>query len=125
MNILFVAPVAERGGVHVVLGDHASLNVQLWADRDQVAVQLRAPDGRALVFNAPAGEGKNDDIFRLTIDGAGRETVLVKHESNDRLLTWTADGDLLFSSDRRGSEDRGTPHHDHSSKPQYCWSGKP
>ena len=48
---------AEQGGVHVVLGDHASLNVQLWAHRDHVAVELRAPDGRALTATLGADEG--------------------------------------------------------------------
>ena len=52
-----------HGGAHVVIGNHASLQVQLWADREQVAVELRAPDGRRLSATLGAAEGPHLGMF--------------------------------------------------------------
>jgi Tol biopolymer transport system component len=63
-----------------------------------------SPDGRYLVFDAPqAGDPLRRDIFTLSIADK-RETPLVVHSADDRVLGWTPDGQaVLFNSDRTGS----------------------
>ncbi|MEX2261346.1 MAG: hypothetical protein WD696_05310 [Bryobacteraceae bacterium] len=63
-----------------------------------------SPDGRFLVYDAPAA-GKPDvrDIFVLAADGS-RESVLDKHPANDIFPVWSPDGSrIFFTSDRSGS----------------------
>jgi len=63
-----------------------------------------SPDGRYIVYDAPAKEGSADrDIFVLASDGS-RETPLVEHPGNDFVLGWAPDGkNILFASDRTGT----------------------
>ena len=60
-----------------------------------------SPDDRFVAFSsAPAGGAS--DIFIVGIDGTG-ETNVVQHRAMDTLIGWSADGRLVFSSDRTGS----------------------
>jgi len=62
-----------------------------------------SPDGRYIVYDAPAREGSFlRDIFLLSADGQ-RETRLVGDPADDRHPIWTPDGEqVLFTSDRAG-----------------------
>ncbi|MBK5290113.1 MAG: PD40 domain-containing protein [Acidobacteriia bacterium] len=63
-----------------------------------------SPDGRYIAYDFPPKEDAPErDIFVLAADGS-RETLLIQHPADDRLLGWTADGThILFSSDRTGT----------------------
>jgi Tol biopolymer transport system component len=63
-----------------------------------------SPDGRYVVFDAPqAGDPLRRDIYTLSIADR-RETPLVLHSADDRVLGWEPDGQaVLFHSDRTGS----------------------
>jgi len=63
-----------------------------------------SPDGRYIAYSHPSAEGSSKaDIFLLTTDGT-RETALVEHPADDRVLGWAPDGKrLVFTSDRTGS----------------------
>jgi Tol biopolymer transport system component len=63
-----------------------------------------SPDGRFLVYGAPAqGDGKERDIFLLSVEG-GQEIPLVRHPADDFNAIWMPDGKrVLFVSDRTGT----------------------
>lgn len=63
-----------------------------------------SPDGKYIVFDAPAREDSPQrDIYVLATDGSA-ETVLVKHSAQDIVMGWTPDGrHVLFASDRTGN----------------------
>ena len=65
-----------------------------------------SPDGRYIVYDFQQKEDSPErDISLLSIDGS-REISLVEHPANDYVLGWAPDGEnILFASDRRGSED--------------------
>jgi Tol biopolymer transport system component len=65
-----------------------------------------SPDGRYIVYNAPAQEGSSArDIFLLSVDGS-REVPLVQRAADDYVLGWTPDGrGVLFASDHSGTFD--------------------
>lgn len=67
-------------------------------------VAAYSPEGRHLVYDfPPQQESSQRDIFLLAVDGS-RQTALVEHPANDRVLGWTPDGrGILFQSDRGGS----------------------
>jgi Tol biopolymer transport system component len=65
-----------------------------------------SPDGRWIVYDAPAsGAGINADIYLLAVDGS-REHVLIDDPADDNFPLWTPDGrSVVFSSNRLGSPD--------------------
>ena len=61
-----------------------------------------SPDGRALVYDLPAADGKRDIYMYRLPDGP--EVRLIEHPADDRMPIWQPDGErLLFVSDRTGS----------------------
>ncbi len=62
-----------------------------------------SPNGRFIAYDCPPREdSETGDIFLLAADGS-RETPLVEHPADDRVLGWTPDGSgVLFASDRAG-----------------------
>jgi Tol biopolymer transport system component len=65
-----------------------------------------SPDGKWIALDRPkAGYAEPNDIVLLGASD-GRETILVGHPADDRLLGWSPDGKwALFVSDRSGSWD--------------------
>ncbi len=62
-----------------------------------------SPDGRFVVYDFPADQKGNLDIFALAVAG-GQVTPLVQHPAQEQLLGWTPDGkSVLFLSDRTGN----------------------
>ena len=72
-----------------------------WRDSD---LRSLSPDGRYVAYDVPPGEaGSPRDIFVLATDGS-RETAVVKSPASDSSPLWSSDGSqLLFLSDRTGS----------------------
>jgi Tol biopolymer transport system component len=71
-------------------------------DTEPAGVSL-SPDGRLAAFDPPAGAGAPQrDIHVLDITN-GAVRPLIQHAANDMFPLWTADGDLLFTSDRTGA----------------------
>lgn len=60
-----------------------------------------SPDGKFLACNYAGPEDLGGQIFLLAVDDS-TETQALAAPANDRVLGWTADGHLLFSSDRTG-----------------------
>jgi Tol biopolymer transport system component len=63
-----------------------------------------SPDGRYIAYDFPPTTTlAQRDVYVMSTD-ASRETAVVKHAADDRLLGWFPDGErLLFVSDRGGS----------------------
>jgi Tol biopolymer transport system component len=63
-----------------------------------------SPDGRHIAYDfAPDGASTKRDIAILAADG-GADTPIVAHDGDDRVLGWSPDGRLFFSSDREGTQ---------------------
>jgi len=60
-----------------------------------------SPDGRFIVFTATAF-GRSDYDISIVDLATGRVDPLVDHPANDVFPLWTADGRVLFASDRAG-----------------------
>ena len=61
-----------------------------------------SPDGKYLACDVPATDHAGQrEIYLLATDGSG-ETAALAQPTNDRVLGWSADGKLLFASDRTG-----------------------
>ncbi|MDA2925112.1 hypothetical protein MYX65_10785 [Acidobacteria bacterium AH-259-L09] len=81
--------------------EDGSLRVLKSLGWSQPQVRL-SPDGQYIAYNFQAS--KNHDVFLLATDGS-RETPLIEHPGDDKVLEWTSDGkSLLFWSDRTGSD---------------------
>jgi beta-lactamase regulating signal transducer with metallopeptidase domain/Tol biopolymer transport system component len=95
-NIVSVS--ISDGSVHAIKGARGNNG---WA----MGIRL-SPDAKYIAYDLPAEKGSaKRDIFAVEID-SGRETTLVQHSADDRLLDWTPDGrSLLFASDRLGAWD--------------------
>ena len=65
-----------------------------------------SPDSRYVIADLPQGENDpKHDIFAFPVDG-GQPTRVVQHPANDGVLEWIpGSGDLLFISDRTGTQD--------------------
>ena len=65
-----------------------------------------SPDGEHILYDFPPDEEAEErDIFLLASDGS-RETRLVEHPADDRVLGWSPDGQsVLFLSNRTGTWD--------------------
>ena len=61
-----------------------------------------SPDGRFLAYslNDPDRAG-HSDIYVIAVDGS-RETAIVKDPGQNQVMAWSADGQLVFVSDRTG-----------------------
>ncbi len=68
-----------------------------------------SPDGRHIAYSSPQErDPTKSDIFLLAAEGS-RESALVQHPADDRVLAWTPDGkSVLFASDRGGTLDAWT-----------------
>ncbi|GEM_PF-674360 len=92
-------------------------NVVKAFDRTRLFTVDTSPDGRYLAYDVADSEASNRDILVLDLEG-NRETPVVTHPANDKLLGWTPDGrHIFFASDRNGTWDAwllqvddGTPH---------------
>jgi Tol biopolymer transport system component len=62
-----------------------------------------SPDGRYLAYDLPQSDtGEERDVFVMAIDGS-RETAVIAHPADDKILAWTPDGrHLLFATNRSG-----------------------
>jgi len=93
-EIQIVSVAIADGSVQVIktlTGEFFGTTVRLSPDAKYVAYELASKD-------APA----KHDIFAVDIDSQ-RETPLIGHPADDRLLDWTPDGNrILFISDRMG-----------------------
>jgi len=66
---------------------------------------LYSTDGACIVYHQLQREGaSNSDIFFLAVDGS-RETRLVSHPADDKVVGWAPDGRLLITSNRSGTTD--------------------
>lgn len=64
-----------------------------------------SPCGKYVVYDFPAEDSPNSDIYVLSIE-ENSEVPLVEHPANDLLLEWIpGEKQVLFLSDRRGSLD--------------------
>ena len=65
-----------------------------------------SPDGKQILYDFPPdGEARERDIFLLAADGS-RETHIVEHPADDRVLGWSPDGQrVVFLSNRGGTWD--------------------
>ena len=62
-----------------------------------------SPDGRYIAYDFIRDEtSRKHDIAILAADG-GADTPIAAHAGDDRVLGWSPDGRLFFSSDRGGS----------------------
>ena len=63
-----------------------------------------SPDGQRIAFSRVTGDGRNRDVFMASADGT-LDTAVVEHPADDYPIAWTANGHLLFASDRSGQTD--------------------
>ncbi len=85
-------PDSSIESIKTLTGDFFRTTIRLSPDAKYVAYEVTSKD-------APT----KHDIFAIEIDSK-RETPLVVHAADDRLLGWTPDGNqVLFLSDRAGS----------------------
>ncbi|MBI2186910.1 MAG: PD40 domain-containing protein [Acidobacteria bacterium] len=82
-------------------GSSRSIKSLDWRYPDRLSL---SPDGQYVAYDAPAGDsGSPRDIFVLATDGS-RETAVVQGPANDSSPLWSPDGsELLFLSDRTGT----------------------
>ncbi len=68
-----------------------------------------SPDSRWLTYDVAVDEkGMNSDLLLIDLSN-GRESTLVQHKADDRLLGWSPhSGAILFTSNRRGNYDAWT-----------------
>ncbi len=62
-----------------------------------------SPDGAFVVFDAAGAPARGDYDIHIVEVATGRVASLVEHPANDVFPLWTADGRVLFASDRTGS----------------------
>ena len=99
----------ERGVglISVEDGSVKALKGRFKDSMDYASVFLFSPDGKHIAYDAtPAGEDTGShDIFLISLDGQV-EMPLVEHPEDDKVISWTPDGQgLFFTSDRTGSLD--------------------
>lgn len=64
-----------------------------------------SPDGRYVAYDLAEQKTSNPDVFIFDL-AEDRQTPLVKHPANNKLLGWTPDGQhVFFTSDRNGTWD--------------------
>lgn len=94
----------------VSVADGSVRSLKTFANRNVNPVDCRySPDGRAVAYSRPTGEGARErDVFLVSVDD-GRETPLIQHPADDTLLEWLPGGrGILFASDRAGTVDAWT-----------------
>ncbi len=88
-----------------VSADDGSREVVKEFDRMRFFTVDISPDGRHVAYDVADSAASNRDILALDLEG-NRETPLVTHSANDKLLGWTPDGrHIFFASDRNGTWD--------------------
>lgn len=90
--------------IKTLTGDIFRTRIRLSPDAKTVAYELGSNDDPNHWYgDVSAYDSKRHDLFAIDIDSK-RETPLVVHAADDRLLDWTPDGrHILFVSDRTGS----------------------
>jgi Tol biopolymer transport system component len=88
-----------------VSSNNGSMEVIKKFDQNRVSKVDVSPDGRYVAYDVADSEVSSRDILVLDLEG-NRETALVTHPANDKLLGWTPDGrHIFFASDRNGTWD--------------------
>lgn len=103
--LAFLANKEWQTQIALVNVSDGSIHVVKTFDKfDTLSMLKLSPDGRYIAYSHPSAEGSSKaDIFLLTTDGT-RETALIEHPADDRVLGWAPDGKrLVFTSDRTGS----------------------
>jgi Tol biopolymer transport system component len=73
-----------------------------WRGPTRLAV---SPDGKHVAYDVPASEQQTQrDVLMLATDGSN-QIVVADHRANEELIGWSADGHVLFVSDRFGARD--------------------
>jgi Tol biopolymer transport system component len=104
-QLLVLRSLSDRtnqiGRVTIQDGSFRSIKSLDWRYPDLLSL---SPDGQYVAYDVPAGDnGSPRDIFVLATDGS-RETRVVQNPANDSSPLWSPDGSqLLFLSDRTGS----------------------
>lgn len=78
---------------------HGGMPYRVTSDREFDGDPTWSPDGTELAFTSAKNERMQIDVMRL--DGSGRTTLT--HAGNNSLPSWSADGRILFTSDRDGT----------------------
>ena len=107
LAVLFIRGKAKETVYQIALvnvSDGSVRVVKTFDTFDTLSMLKLSPDGRYIACSHPSAKGSSKlDIFLLTTDGT-RETALVEHPADDRVLGWAPDGKrLVFTSDRTGS----------------------
>ncbi len=76
---------------------------RLTSDPGEERFPVLSPDGRHVAYTADYAGG--DDVYVISIDG-GQPRRLTYHPGSDLVTGWTADGRVLFSSDRQVNHGR-------------------
>ena len=91
----------QIGTVSIQDGSFRSIKSLDWRYPDRLSL---SPDGRYVAYDVPAGDsGSPRDVFVLATDGS-RDAAVVQSPANDSSPLWSPDGSqLLFLTDRTGS----------------------
>jgi Tol biopolymer transport system component len=91
---------SQFGVVSIADGHFRALKSSDWRGADRLAFSA---DSKYLAYDLPAGDADQHDVFVMAVDGS-RDTAAVVHSADDRVIGWSPDGkQLLFTSDRTGS----------------------
>ena len=92
---------SQIGVVSVTDGSYQPLKSTVWQGASQM---FFSPDGSLVAYDLPQ-PGSNDlrDVYLMHVDGS-REVTAAPHQSNDKVVGFSPDGNtLVFASDRAGS----------------------
>ena len=102
---LMVYFAAADGTGEIVAVDLATENARVVArlDAKVYSTLTLSPDGGFVVFDVVSARARADYDIHIAEIATGRVRPLVEHPANDVFPLWTADGRVLFASDRTGS----------------------
>ena len=94
----------NSGQIGVVGVSDGSLRVLKTVGRRGPKKLFFSTDGKYIAYDLPANDTEvQRDVFVIAVDG-GNETKVVVHPASDAVMGWSPDGgQLLFASDRTGS----------------------